>query len=679
MARKYTAQVQPINLEFLTNQMNALQKAYDEQQEAISALALEASAVGSMIGPADGKVWDDYQRYMQGIQDETDRFNATGLNPTSRQAIFNLRNQYATEVLPIKSAITRRQQAIDDFNKSPEGKSPLYIGNRPSDTSVDEWMNGATPQIDGIDGNSLLSYVSQEVKNASDRHYRYYTDNGYLIKKIGTSQAETAQLMDALRGNYSFDGSTAQGAYMNDVLNDIRQSVIKNAGMVFGLNRFAGTPYERQIDSIIEGGIYTGMAGKEERSVDQWAMHEDDKAFQKWKMNQEHIWKIQEGGNNSNNKNSKNNTPESPVIYGGSSVPQEFVGNNGNRGVFINRLIDFQRGAQGPINITVSGDTKVTNPVTGEQVVIRGDNDPEYYSFDDPLDVKRIQEQLEQQVQIAKREVLHDSKWVSGPSPLEYQKLTDEQKKRDAEERQRHLDELKYAEGKLNRFNNDPTIKYILDNVITDDAWSNYKDMVKEYNRGVTKDSEKLDINDISTRQLLDIADNIENYQSLRYYSPSIDKSTASQQFEILQQQLYNSNVSQVDVLNLGSTRKQTTTNLETFKNDIGINGDNITSIQLDPILLMEGKVRVCVGIKRGNSTVENKEYSVPYKALGPTVSGKIDKAIYELNEQGFLSGGSRSNFNVYNQLVEDLAPLLRSTLEKMITSGSSQSTSNSK
>ena len=64
------------------------------------------------------------------------------------RAVFN------SNIVPIMGAQQRRQEAINNWNKDFDKKA-RYIGNSPLETSITDWMNGATPNIYNIKGSDV--------------------------------------------------------------------------------------------------------------------------------------------------------------------------------------------------------------------------------------------------------------------------------------------------------------------------------------------------------------------------------------------------------------------------------------------------------------------------------------------------------------------------------------------
>lgn len=272
----------PFTYEELVKPLVDYNTAYEKQEAALEKLATDAGAVEAFINEENApKSWGVYTQFRDQLKNQADELATKGLSAGLRRDIMNTGASYKSNVAPIVAAINRRQEAIKEFNSSPAGKSSNYIGQRPSDTSVDDWLGGNTPQVFGVNGNDVSDYVKAEVQAASERNYQLFSRNGYNVTKMGASQEETAALIKALRTGGMFDNSTAQGQYLNSILDDLRTNVIRNAQTAFGFENFLAVDADNNpimtadaskfMDSVYHG-IMSGMKGSEKQETNQYAL-----------------------------------------------------------------------------------------------------------------------------------------------------------------------------------------------------------------------------------------------------------------------------------------------------------------------------------------------------------------------------------------------------------------------
>lgn len=272
----------PFTYEELVKPLADYNTAYEKQEAALEKLATDAGAVEAFINEENApKSWGVYTQFRDQLKNQADELATKGLSAGLRRDIMNTGASYKSNVAPIVAAINRRQEAIREFNNSPAGKSSNYIGQRPSDTSVDDWLGGNTPQVFGVNGNDVSDYVKAEVQAASERNYQLFSRSGYNVTKIGASQEETAALIKALRTGGVFNNNTAQGQYLNSILDDLRTNVIRNAQTAFGFENFLAfdannnpimtADASRFMDSVYHG-IMSGMKGSEKQETNQYAL-----------------------------------------------------------------------------------------------------------------------------------------------------------------------------------------------------------------------------------------------------------------------------------------------------------------------------------------------------------------------------------------------------------------------
>ena len=336
---------------------------YNRQEEAYNKLLEDASAVESFINEDNAnQSWGMYSKFMNDLRANADDLATNGLSPEVRRRLQQSNSAYRTQVTPIITAINRRQEAIKAFEASPAGKSGNYIGRKPSDTSVDDWLNGNTPDTFGVNGQDVSDYVKDEVAAASERNYMLFKQNGYNITKVGASQEETAQLIRALRSGAMFDGNTQQGAYLNSVLDDLRNNVIKNAKSAFGFENFVtydadGNPMEtadtsKFMDAVYHG-IMSGMKGQVKQETNQY----DLAAYNHSLRNQEAILNAMlSSGRYTVDSNGKVvEVPLQDNLNEGESMRQDLSDYIGAKSMEHQKYTSLQSGMASPIHIDANG------------------------------------------------------------------------------------------------------------------------------------------------------------------------------------------------------------------------------------------------------------------------------------------------------------------------------------
>lgn len=367
----------PYSFDELIKPYQMYAEQYDKQEEAYEKLAQDAGALEGFINEnTDSKSWETYSNYKEALQNAANELATKGLSAGLKRNLTNLKTNYANQIVPIATAVNRRQKAIENFDSSAAAKAGTYIGRRPQETSVDEWLSGATPNTYGVNGLDVANYVKDEVAAASERNYQLYKSHGYNITKIGASQAETAQLINALRTNSRFNENTAQGRYLNSILDDLKNNVIDNAKTAFGYDKFIDGYDENTGEEIptesstkfmdaVYHGIMTGMKGQEKQEIDPYA-----------KANYEHNLREQEtiltqmlksgqwtlDPNGRIIKNSQNEGLQNEVLDQYRGLPFLFTGENAKlREELQGKIADFAN----PIIVeAVNGEIlKIANPI----------------------------------------------------------------------------------------------------------------------------------------------------------------------------------------------------------------------------------------------------------------------------------------------------------------------------
>lgn len=138
---------QPFSFERYIQPLQIYGQAYREQEDALAELDTKASIWEGMANEqTDPIAHAQYKKYADDLKAQATLIATEGLNPSSRQAMLNLRGRYAKEIVPIEQAYQRRAEQIAEQRKA--GNQMIHSYDA-STTSLDEFL-----------GNPSLSYKS---------------------------------------------------------------------------------------------------------------------------------------------------------------------------------------------------------------------------------------------------------------------------------------------------------------------------------------------------------------------------------------------------------------------------------------------------------------------------------------------------------------------------------------
>lgn len=238
----------------------------DKMDEYYTDLAYKNAQIGALIDKdRDAQAYDIYNAYNTYLNDAMESLYSEGLTPNNRARLNRIRKEGIPRITQLTSDIARREKAIEAFDKVWYGKEHDFIGYNPRESSLDDWLEGNSPDNRGLSSLELSNYVASGVKAASERAYRVFEENGYQINQVGVNQSEVATIMEMLFTGSRFDDKTAQGRYLNMIIDDVEQFVEEDvAGRYHFTNDDDFTnKFKNDIDAAINYGLFTGFTNKE--------------------------------------------------------------------------------------------------------------------------------------------------------------------------------------------------------------------------------------------------------------------------------------------------------------------------------------------------------------------------------------------------------------------------------
>lgn len=150
MARYLTinSTFKPYTFDELLKPVQLYGEEYARQEAALGELQTKADMWKNIVNETnDPKAYKMYESYMQGIEDVTNSL-MEGLSPTTRKGVLDMTKRYASEIVPIEQAYTRRQELIDEQRKALANDDSLLFSKDASLLSLDQLIdNPATSYI----------------------------------------------------------------------------------------------------------------------------------------------------------------------------------------------------------------------------------------------------------------------------------------------------------------------------------------------------------------------------------------------------------------------------------------------------------------------------------------------------------------------------------------------------
>ncbi len=242
---------QPFSMQELLTPMMMYKDEYEKQEEAYNSLTDKADKFKylSETLPEGSRARQVYEGYSDELNKQATDLAHNGLSIGSRRALTNLKRRYQGEIGRLVSA----DEAMQEEKKlrrtmNAKDSSMLYAMDN---LSIDDFMDGATPNLYNISGTELYTRGAAAGKSASSRVYSAgdegSTLNGYYRKWVERN-GYSKESMDAFRANVSAIPELQQAV----------DAILAERGVTENLT---GNNLERArqsvLNGIIDGAIYT--------------------------------------------------------------------------------------------------------------------------------------------------------------------------------------------------------------------------------------------------------------------------------------------------------------------------------------------------------------------------------------------------------------------------------------
>ena len=200
---------------------------YRTQEDAIADLATKADVWAGLANEqTDPVAYAQYTNYANALKDQAAVMADRGLNPSSRQAMLNLKRRYSSEIVPIEQAYTARKAQAEEQRKALLQNPTLMMSRRADTTSLDRYMENPNLGYESYSG-ALLTQQAGQAAAAIAKELRDYGKGKPLdgftrtwLQQHGYTAAEVAFAI-----NHPDDPRASS------VLNTIVNNVIADSGM----------------------------------------------------------------------------------------------------------------------------------------------------------------------------------------------------------------------------------------------------------------------------------------------------------------------------------------------------------------------------------------------------------------------------------------------------------------
>lgn len=233
-----------------TQAQEALENAYMEASDQASQIMAQANEQTDPIAYARLK------NYSEALQQQAESLMRQGLNRNSRQSLINMRRRYNQDIMPIKSAVERRNTLADEQRKLRVAHPDMLFERDMNTTSLDAFLQN--PQLD-----FGRSYSGLQIQSDVERAIQAVTQGMGSVTVGGSLGNGVRELIKRIGADPEFvEEQIRQGVDANTIFGHIAQSALNKSGVGEWNNAAA----LNQAKNYALQGYYSGY-GKVDRSI----------------------------------------------------------------------------------------------------------------------------------------------------------------------------------------------------------------------------------------------------------------------------------------------------------------------------------------------------------------------------------------------------------------------------
>lgn len=200
---------------------------YRAQEDAIADLATKADVWAGLANEqTDPVAYAQYTNYANALKDQAIIMADRGLNPSSRQAMLNLKRRYSSEIVPIEQAYTARKAQAEEQRKALLQNPTLMMSRRADTTSLDRYIENPNLGYESYSGALLTQQVGQ-VAAAIAKELRDYGKG----KPLDGFTKTWLQQHGYTAGEVAFAINHTNDPRASNVLNTIVNNVMNDSGI----------------------------------------------------------------------------------------------------------------------------------------------------------------------------------------------------------------------------------------------------------------------------------------------------------------------------------------------------------------------------------------------------------------------------------------------------------------
>lgn len=200
---------------------------YRAQEDAIADLATKADIWAGLANEqTDPVAYAQYTNYANALKDQAAIIADRGLDPSSRQAMLNLKRRYSSEIVPIEQAYIARKAQAEEQRKALLQNPTLMMSRRADTTSLDRYMENPNLGYESYSG-ALLTQQAGQAAAAIAKELRDYGKG----KPLDGFTKTWLQQHGYTAGEVAFAINHPNDPRASSVLNTIVNNVMADSGI----------------------------------------------------------------------------------------------------------------------------------------------------------------------------------------------------------------------------------------------------------------------------------------------------------------------------------------------------------------------------------------------------------------------------------------------------------------
>lgn len=244
-----SAKFNPYTFDEMLKPLAMASDAYNAVQSGIEELGAKADLMKMYANEVpDSKTANMYNSYAKDLENQASMLAKHGLTPASRQGLLNMKRRYSSEVVPIETAVARREALTKEQREALLRDPSLMFDVDYSKTQLDYLLDNPNATYNPISGNELTKRAAQMAGNLAkvvQGNPKYQSIlNGQYFQQMAQMGYTPTQIMQTVLND---DNAPVE-------LRQIAETVFNDAG----LSKYSQDIQDRA-RGFINSGLYEGI------------------------------------------------------------------------------------------------------------------------------------------------------------------------------------------------------------------------------------------------------------------------------------------------------------------------------------------------------------------------------------------------------------------------------------